>query len=158
MSQVGDGYNLYYSVSSFGTQDSFIGLATSSDLETWADQGSVGVSSDSSSAYNAIDANLFQGDSTCLTFGSYWGGIYQVAVGSDGTTPSGDSYNLAYDPNDTVIEGAYVYENDGYYYLFFSEGVCCGYDETMPADGAEYKIKVCRGDSATGPFVCPHLS
>ncbi|KAK2767498.1 hypothetical protein FQN54_003655 [Arachnomyces sp. PD_36] len=153
VSLVGDVYNLYYSVSSFGTQDSYIGLATSTDLETWTDMGNVGIASDGSSEYNAIDANLFQGgDGTSVTFGSYWGGLYQVAVAADGTTPSGDPLNLAADPNGIVIEGAYLFENEGYYYLFFSQGVCCTYDENMPAPGEEYRIKVCRADSPAGPF------
>jgi arabinan endo-1,5-alpha-L-arabinosidase len=142
-------------VSSFGTQDSFIGLATSTDLETWADAGSVGVASDDTSAYNAIDGNLFQtGDGALLTFGSFWQDIFQVAMSADGTAPSGDSYGVAYDPNgEHAVEGAFLYEYDGAYYLFYSNGICCGYDSSMPAAGEEYKIKVCRSDSPTGPFV-----
>lgn len=152
---MGDVYNLYYSVSTFGSQDSVIGLATSSDLETWTDQGDV-LSSDGSSDYNAIDGNLFQsGDNASLAFGSFYGGLFQVGVGADGTAPSGDPIPLAFEPaGEHAIEAAYVYENDGFYYLFFSHGSCCGYDETMPAEGEEYKIKVCRSDSPAGPYVC----
>lgn len=52
---VGDEYFLYYAVSTFGSQVSAIGLATSGSMEpgTWADRGSVGVSSKKGGAYNA---------------------------------------------------------------------------------------------------------
>lgn len=45
-----------------------------------------------------------------------------------------------------------MYYRSGYYYLFWSEGICCGYDTSKPATGAEYKIRVCRSTSATGGF------
>lgn len=32
-------------------------------------------------------------------------------------------------------------------------GICCGYDATRPAAGAEYKIMMCRSTSGTGGFV-----
>ena len=43
--------------------------------------------------------------------------------------------------------------SSGYYYLFFSAGICCGFDANRPASGEEYKIKVCRSTSASGGFV-----
>lgn len=46
-----------------------------------------------------------------------------------------------------------MYKYGNYYYLFFSAGICCGYDTSRPASGEEYKIKVCRSTSATGNFV-----
>ncbi len=52
---VGDQYLLYYAVSTFGSQVSAIGLATSSTMEpgTWIDKGGVGVASKKGQAYNA---------------------------------------------------------------------------------------------------------
>jgi arabinan endo-1,5-alpha-L-arabinosidase len=51
---VGDEYFLYYAVSTFGSQVSAIGLATSSTMEpgTWTDKGGVGVASKKGQAYN----------------------------------------------------------------------------------------------------------
>lgn len=53
---IGSTYYLYYSVSSFGSQDSAIGLArsTTMDVGTWTDVGSTGIKSSSSKSYNAI--------------------------------------------------------------------------------------------------------
>lgn len=155
--KVGDLYHLYYSVSSFGSQDSAIGLATSSSMDagSWTDQGSTGVRSDSSKNYNAIDANLFNDDGTFyMNFGSFWGNLYQAPFNAAATKASSGSYNIAYEPaGDHAVEAAYLYKNGDYYYLFFSWGKCCGYDTNRPAPGEEYKIKVCRSTSATGNFV-----
>jgi hypothetical protein len=46
-----------------------------------------------------------------------------------------------------------MFKSGNYYYLFYSSGVCCGYDTSRPASGEEYKIKVCRSTSPTGGFV-----
>jgi len=154
--QVGDQYILYYSVSTFGSQVSAIGYATSPTMElgTWTDHGATGVSSVAGSAYNSIDANLIQsGSSYYLNFGSFWGDIYQVAMSSDATKSSGSAKQLVYQPSGThPVEGAFMFLRSGIYYLFWSEGICCGYDSTRPATGAEYKIKVCASSSVTGPF------
>ncbi|KFX89000.1 hypothetical protein O988_08805 [Pseudogymnoascus sp. VKM F-3808] len=156
--KVGDQYFLYYSVSTFGSQNSAIGLATSSTMDpgSWTDKGAIGVSSSSSKPYNAIDPNLIQvGSSYLLSFGSFWGDIYQVAMNSAATKTAGTAaYQIEYNPSGThPCEGSYVFYNDGYYYLTWSQGICCGYDTTKPAAGAEYKIMVCRSSSATGGFV-----
>ncbi|PYH98093.1 endo 1,5-alpha-arabinanase abnA [Aspergillus ellipticus CBS 707.79] len=150
-------YYVYYAVSTYGSQDSAIGLATSEtmDYDTWTDHGSVGVESSSSKIYNAIDANLLiDGDDYYLQFGSYWDDIYQVAMDSPPTTKSGSSYNLAYQPSGThAEEGSYLYKYGDYYYLFYSAGICCGYDTDKPAAGDEYHIEVCRSTSPTSGFV-----
>ncbi|KAL3482179.1 glycosyl hydrolase [Aspergillus californicus] len=155
--QLVDGvYYVYYSVSTFGSQSSAIGVASSSsmDLNTWTDHGSMGVRSDSSKPYNAIDGNLFNdGGNLFMNFGSFWGDLYQAPLSSPRAVAS-SSYNIAYEPDGThAIEGAYLYKYGSYYYLFYSAGICCGYDSSRPATGEEYKIKVCRSSSATGSFV-----
>ncbi|PKX88715.1 arabinan endo-1,5-alpha-L-arabinosidase [Aspergillus novofumigatus IBT 16806] len=150
-------YHVYYSVSTFGSQSSAIGLATSSTMElnSWTDHGSTGIQSSSSKPYNAIDGNLFNdGGSYYMNFGSFWHDIYQAPMNSAATTVGSSSYNIAYNPSGThAVEGAFMYKYGSYYYLFFSAGICCGYDTSRPASGEEYKIKVCRSTSATGNFV-----
>jgi arabinan endo-1,5-alpha-L-arabinosidase len=49
-----------------------------------------------------------------------------------------------------LVEGAWVVEHDGYYYLFFSGDNCCG----SPANNYTpyYAVMVARSQSATGPF------
>ncbi|EAW09988.1 arabinan endo-1,5-alpha-L-arabinosidase [Aspergillus clavatus NRRL 1] len=160
ISLVNGAYHLYYSVSAFGSQDSAIGLATSATMDpnSWTDHGSTGIRSSSSKPYNAIDANLFHdGGNYYMTFGSFWHDIYQAPMNSAATAVSSGPYNIAYNPSGThAVEGAFMYKFGKYYYLFFSSGICCGYDTSRPAAGKEYKIRVCRSTSATGHFVDKH--
>jgi arabinan endo-1,5-alpha-L-arabinosidase len=155
--QLVDGtYYLYYSVSTFGSQDSAIGVASSDtmDIGTWTDHGSTGIQSDASKSYNAIDGNLLNDNGTLfLNFGSFWNDIYQASMESP-TSAASSLSNIAYQPSgEHAVEGAYMYKYGDWYYLFFSEGQCCNYITSMPAAGEEYKIKVCRSSSATGGFV-----
>lgn len=153
-------YYCYYAVSSFGTQESVIGLATSKTMApgTWTDHGSIGLASHNGSDYNCIDPNLFQAEdgNNYMTFGSFWGDIFQTTMGSharhvkSGETP----YEIELNNTGTrPSEGSYVYKHGGYYYLFFSSGICCGYDTTRPAPGEEYKIMVCRSEKIDGGYV-----
>lgn len=151
-------YYLYYAVSTFGTQNSAIGVATSKTMApgTWTDHGSTGVESSTGDAYNAIDPNLFVlNGKNYLNFGSFWSDIFQTTLSSDalsasGSTPKNIELNTtAPQPS----EGSYMYEYNSYYYLFFSSGTCCGYDTSRPAPGDEYKIMVCRSTAVTGPFL-----
>lgn len=168
MQKVGDLYYLYYAVSSFGTQESAIGtqesaigLATSETMEegTWTDKGSI-VTSTTGDQYNAIDANLLvDGSANYLTFGSFWQDIFQVTLNGDATSSTSTPVNVAFDPATThPVEGAYLYKYGDYYYLFYSWGTCCGYDTSRPAEGEEYKIKVCRSSTPTGNFVSASFS
>ncbi|KAK3714428.1 hypothetical protein LTR37_007734 [Vermiconidia calcicola] len=155
---VGDMYHVYYSVSTFGTQESVIGVATSESMDpgTWTDHGSIGLSSTEGDDYNAIDANLFQSeDVDYMSFGSFWGDLFQTTMNGDALTVTGDApYQI--ELNDTGTrpsEAAYIFQHDENYYLFFSSGICCGYSDTMPAPGEEYKIMVCRSETVTGGYV-----
>ncbi|KAH6974965.1 glycosyl hydrolase [Ilyonectria sp. MPI-CAGE-AT-0026] len=156
--QIGDLYYVYYTVSAFGSQNSAIGLARSSsmDVGSWTDIGATGVRSDSSKPYNAIDSNVFKDGSTWrMYFGSWWKGLYTVPMKNTPTAAAsgGGSTQLVYEPVTTAIEAPYLYKNGNYYYLFYSQGKCCGFDADRPAAGKEYKIMVCRSTSATGGFV-----
>ncbi|KAH6637353.1 glycosyl hydrolase [Chaetomium tenue] len=156
VAQVGNQYYLYYSVSTFGVQNSAIGIARSSSLDvgTWTDLGSTGVVSSAGLPYNAIDGNLVNEAGTSnyfLTFGSFWNGIHRVRMTP--TKSNGAAYQVAFDPNDTAMEGPTVFKNGDFYYLFFSKGTCCGYDKNRPAAGKEYRILACRSSSPVGPFV-----
>lgn len=155
-------YTLYYAVSSFGTQDSAIGVATSSSMDpgTWTDHGSTGVESTTGDDYNAIDPNLYvvSDGANYMTFGSFWGDIFQVQLSSDALdTKGGTPYGLEFNSTGTqASEGAYVFKYGSYYYLFFSSGICCGYDSDRPAQGEEYKIMVCRSKNLASGYVRSH--
>src|SRR6185369_15203055 len=75
-------YHLYYSVSTFGSNHSRIGLVTNqtldpaSDKYRWVDQGNV-IGSERADDWNAIDPDvvLDEHNQPWLAFGSFWGGI-----------------------------------------------------------------------------------
>lgn len=85
-------YYLYYSVSTFGSQRSVIGVATNQTLNPdspdyqWIDQGMVLESDPRYTDYNAIDSAMFvDADGRAYLFwGSYWTGIKAVEI--DATT------------------------------------------------------------------------
>ncbi|KAH9868099.1 hypothetical protein IAQ61_007406 [Plenodomus lingam] len=161
VTKVGDTYYLYYSVSTFSSQNSAIGVATSKDMDTWTDLGATGISSvpvdGKNPPYNAIDGALYwDGSKFVMSFGSFWGGLFTidmenppVKIASGATAKS-----IAFKPlGGHAQEAAFIAKNGNYHYLFFSVGKCCGYDKGRPEPGDEYKIQVCRSTSATGSFV-----
>ncbi|KAI7221191.1 endo-1,5-alpha-L-arabinosidase [Hortaea werneckii] len=163
--KVGDTYYDYYSVSQFGSQISAIGLATSKTLMpgSWTDHGEV-FSSDPNATYplnvtNAIDANLFIDPKTktpYINYGSFWSNIYQFELADDLKDVKQDTaLQLSLDPvAPQPEEGAYMNYHDGWYYLWYSHGTCCGYNASaLPAPGEEYSIRVGRSRSPRGPFV-----
>jgi arabinan endo-1,5-alpha-L-arabinosidase len=153
VSEVDGTYYLYYAVSQFGSQNSAIGVATSSSLAgPWQDHGSTGIESSSGDNFNAIDANLLaSGSSMLATFGSFWADIFQTPMQEPPLKVSGsfNPKNVILDPTPPqAVEGAFLYQQGNFYYMFFSAGKCCGYDADRPAPGEEYKIKVCRSSAS----------
>jgi len=150
-------YHLYYSVSTFGSNRSSIGLATNetldpaSDKYRWVDQGKV-ISSNVTDDWNAIDPDvvLDEQDQPWLSFGSFWGGIKLRKLDpSTGKLSSQDQtlYSLARRPAPGAIEAPNIIRRNGYYYLFVSFDFCCrGKDST-------YNIRVGRARQLTGPYV-----
>jgi autotransporter-associated beta strand protein len=151
-------YHLYYAVSTFGSQVSAIGMATSPTLNpssssyAWTDHGPV-IESKNGYAYNTIDPSVVtRPDGTMwMSFGSYWNGIYQMQLNT--TTgmllnPNATPIHLAQrSGSDTSIEASYQYYRNGYYYLFDNWGSCCqGVNST-------YNVRVGRSTSVNGPFV-----
>ncbi|PWN25591.1 Arabinanase/levansucrase/invertase [Jaminaea rosea] len=160
-------YQVFYCVSAFGTRSSAIALAVSSTGEpgSFQDKGALFFSSDRTD-YNALDPALTP-DGGHLSYGSYFGGVYiaKMTQGSGGdasVSPDnlpGTLVAAGY-ANGNPVEGSYVYESkqqdaEGYYYLFVSQGQCCGFDLAhLPADDTtEYKVLVGRSKSVTGPYL-----
>jgi arabinan endo-1,5-alpha-L-arabinosidase len=161
VSRVGDRYLLYYSVSSFGSNHSAIGLATNTTLDPaapgyqWVDQGLV-VQSRSRDRFNAIDPNLVadRNGKYWLSWGSFWDGIRMAAIDpATGKRPAGDDklHALAWRPVSrgvpSAIEAPYIISRGEYYYLFVSFDFCCR--------GAKSTYYVVSGRSReiTGPYV-----
>lgn len=151
-------YHLYYSVSTFGSNRSVIGLATNLTLNAedaayeWIDQGLV-LESIASNNYNCIDPNLVidSDDAAWLAFGSFWTGIkmrrLDYATGKPSTEDT-QLYSLAQRfENDGAIEAPFIIRNGDYYYLFVSFDSCCrGRDST-------YHVMVGRSEAITGPYL-----
>jgi arabinan endo-1,5-alpha-L-arabinosidase len=152
-------FRLYYSVSTFGSNRSVVGLITNATLDPnspdyrWIDEGKV-LGSTPQDDFNAIDPNaVMDADGAMwLAFGSFWTGIkmrkLDAATGKlavdDATT-----YSLASrpPPGSTAIEAPFIVREGEYYYLFVSFDLCCrGVEST-------YNIRVGRSRSITGPYV-----
>jgi arabinan endo-1,5-alpha-L-arabinosidase len=150
-------YHLYYSVSTFGSNRSSIGLATNQTLDPgsekyrWVDQGKV-IGSNPTDDWNAIDPNVAfdEKDQAWLAFGSFWGGIKLRKLDPvTGKLSSQDPnlYSLARRPSPGAIEAPLIIWKNGYYYLFVSFDFCCrGKDST-------YNIRVGRARLITGPYL-----
>lgn len=144
-------YWLYYAASSFGSQNSALGLAISSSGApgTYADSGAAIYSSAQCSGANAIDpASVVDSSGNAwLVFGSFFSGIQIIPVNNTTGVPTGAACTqLAYHPSATGIEGAYIYPRGGSYYLFASIDTCCN------GNSSTYRIIVGRASSITGPY------
>lgn len=152
-------YHLYYSVSTFGSQRSVIGLAVNRTLDAsspdyrWDDRGLVIESSAATSDHNAIDPALLVDETGrwLLFWGSHWSGLKVVELdpATGKPRPGAPVLPVAARPDTTshAIEAPFPLFHAGYYYLFVSWDGCC--------DGAKstYKVMVGRSRSATGPYV-----
>jgi arabinan endo-1,5-alpha-L-arabinosidase len=160
ISFAGGRYLLYYSVSTFGSNRSRIGVAVNATLDPkdpgygWVDLGMVVSSMPGRDNFNAIDPNLFVDTDGrwYLSFGSLWGGIQQVELNPQTGKPARDPPRFApmatrprvqYDP----IEAPFLIHRQGHYYLFVSFDLCCrGVRST-------YRIALGRADNVAGPYV-----
>lgn len=145
-------YWMYYSVSSFGTNTSLIGLLSTHSISSgqWRDDGLV-IRSTSSNNYNAIDGDLVidANGEPWLSFGSFWSGIKLTKLDKATMKPTGSIYSIASRPNspNNAIEAPNITYQNGYYYLFVSFDSCCqGVNST-------YKIAYGRSKSITGPYL-----
>ncbi len=144
-------YNLYYSVSTFGSNVSCIGLMQcTSILEgDWVDMGMV-IRSTSSSKYNCIDPSfVLAGSTPYLVFGSWFDGIWISRLSSGTMKPNKSAVQIAdRDLSSNAIEGPCIWNRgNGYYYLFCSFDVCCA------GTSSTYNIRYGRSKSITGPYL-----
>lgn len=160
-------YYLYYSASAFGKNTSCIGLAVNKTLDPlspdfkWVDLGKVVQSVPVRDQWNAIDPNLIVDEASrpWLVFGSFWSGLKMVSLGDDFKTVNDRStwYAVAARPRTGVasdtsagngaIEAPFIYNKDGYYYLFVSWDFCC------KGPQSNYKVVVGRSKQIHGPYL-----
>lgn len=166
-------YYLYYSVSSFGKNNSCIGLATNETLDPtnekfqWIDEGVVVESEPGMDDWNAIDPNLIfdQNGEAYLAYGSFWSGLKLSLLTEDLTRladPEAEPIAIAsrvelahrnvegevsLEAGNGAIEGPFIYPKNGYYYLFASVDYCCrGVNST-------YKMIYGRSRDLAGPYL-----
>lgn len=145
---------MYYSASTFGRNDSVIGLMTNDDLKAadptagWEDQGLV-VRSRDGDDFNAIDPfRIDTGDAAWLAYGSYWQGIRLVEIDpASGMPLDGAEARFIASRNTDAIEAPAILEHDGKFFLFVSFDACCR------GIGSTYRIMVGRADAITGPYL-----
>ncbi|GAB3237372.1 hypothetical protein GCM10027346_28890 [Hymenobacter seoulensis] len=140
-------YYMYYSCS-MGQRPCAIGLATSTDLVNWTDQGMV-VYSDNSTVYGSIDPAVFTDANGRLwmVFGSHLTGIWSIELDpTTGKRLNNVAKNLA-GSAESEHEAAYMEQHGGYYYLFYNRGTCCA------GTNSTYYIQMGRSTSPDGPFV-----
>ena len=155
-------YHLYYSVSSFGSRNSAIGLATTRTLDPaspdhkWVDEGMVLRSYQDQDDWNAIDPNLVMEDekNVWLTWGSFWGGIKMRRLDPATGKPSSTDtvmHALSSRPREQPIGGSVeaptIVRRGDYWYLFVSFDRCCRGAEST------YNVVVGRSRDITGPYV-----
>ena len=155
-------YHLYYAVSTFGSRNSAIGLATNATLDPadphfkWADEGMVLRSHQEQDDWNAIDPNLAIEDAehVWLTWGSFWGGIKLRRIDPRTGKPSeADTkmYSLSAreraQPVGGSVEAPFIVNRDGFWYLFVSFDRCCRGAQST------YNVVVGRSKNITGPYM-----
>ncbi len=148
-------YWLYSAYSHWGTNNSGIGLATSTNLEptSWVEQGLV-VASANGGGVNAIDPCIFEdaGGKPWLSYGSYVTGIKLIPLDPEtGLRAAGNTtaYSIANRPGvpGDQVEASYITYRDGFYYLFVNWDACCAGSKST------YNIRMGRSKSVTGPYL-----
>lgn len=172
-------YYLYYSCSSFGKNDSAIGVATNPSLDPdspdylWTDHGCVVRSVGGENDYNAIDPNLFVDDdgTPWLSFGSFWSGVKMVRLDSAFTRTEGEVFAICHRPEETVEDisksddaikpdprgKAYDPGNGAVEAPYIikrdnSYYLFVSYDLCCRGPKSTYKVVVGRSDRVTGPY------
>ncbi|MCA9734264.1 family 43 glycosylhydrolase [candidate division KSB1 bacterium] len=160
-------YHIYYSVSTFGKNNSAIGLATNTTLDTssadykWIDHGMVLRSTTGVTGWNAIDPNIIiEEDGKCwISWGSFWGGLKMKRIDPlTGMLSLQDTtlYSIAARPrlgeHQTppvvgAIEAPFVFKHGDFYYLFASFDFCCR------GKNSTYNVRVGRSKNVNGPYI-----
>lgn len=148
-------FHLYYCVSAFGKNSSYIGLAEApSPLGPWKHVAPA-VKTNSDTPTNAIDPSVITtSDGRCfMHYGSYFGGLNCLELNPATGLPTveGDlgskTASRANYRHDNIEAPEIIFNPDnGFYYLFLS------YDPLMTT----YNVRVGRSRSAKGPFTDMH--
>lgn len=148
-------YHLYYSVSTFGSSKSAIGLVTNPTLDPnstsykWTDRGMVVSSDGSTTAYNAIDPALIRDSDgrVYMSYGSFFGGLVVLEIDpATGKVRSGSPTVKLAGGGNSDWEAPYIIKEGNYYYLFANRGKCC------LGSSSTYYLEMGRSTSIWGPY------
>jgi beta-xylosidase len=142
-------FYVYYTVKRKSDGKSCIGVATTKDLSKGFTDHGIVVEHGSES----IDAYVWNENGQLYISWKAYGldkrpiEILASKLSSDGLKLQGQPFTLLKEsPDEKGIEGQCLVKKNGYYYLFYSAGACCG-------AGCTYNVRVARAKSINEPFV-----
>lgn len=151
--------------------DSSVFVRSSDTMEhgTWTFHGRIDITWQSK--YNILDPSLLTVDNTTagtrrnfLAFGSYQTGLYQVPLTDPPLSLAKDAMDqlthleenatrISHGINDRT-EASFTYVRGGWYYLFFSSGICCHLENSWAlAIQDPYRVMVCRSSEPRTGYV-----
>jgi beta-xylosidase len=140
-------YYIYYTARKKSDNLSCIGVATSK----YPDRGFVDRGIVVDFGKEAIDAFIYkEAGNLFISFKAY--GLDKRPIellasklSTDGLKMEGEVFSLLKDDEKVGMEGQSFLKHDGYYYLFYSAGACCG-------TKCDYNVRVARSKTFKGPY------
>lgn len=140
-------YYLYYTARRKSDNISCIGVATSKyPHKGFKDHGVI-----VSFGKEAIDAFVYNDNGQLyMTFKAYGLDKRPIEIlgsklSADGLRLEGETFSLLKDDQRMGMEGQSILHKNGFYYLFYSSGACCG-------GGCNYNVRVARSKDFKGPY------
>lgn len=140
-------YFIYYTARRKKNNVSCIGVATSK----YPDRGFIDQGIIIEYGKEAIDAFVYlDGNTRYITFKAYGLDnrpieILACKLAKNGLKVEREPFSLLKDDQKIGLEGQSILKKDGYYYLFYSAGNCCGAQ-------CDYNVRVARSKSFAGPY------
>jgi beta-xylosidase len=145
--KIKDTYYIYYTARRKTDNTSYIGVATSK----YPDKGFIDHGLLITFGKEAIDAFVFNDNGQLyITFKAYGLDkrpieILASKLSADGLKLEGEPFSLLKDEQRMGMEGESVLKRNGYYYIFYSAGGCCGVN-------CSYNVRVARSKNFAGPY------
>lgn len=145
---------MYYSASTFGSQESLIALMINPAFDPrnptagWEDRGMV-IRSNKGDDFNAIDPfRIDDFSGSYVVFGSWWDGIRLIQIDPTSGLRLGEDPPVALASRQGKgIEAPAILKRGEWYYLFTSFDRCCR------GTGSTYRIMVGRATEIIGPYL-----
>ncbi|WP_335966508.1 family 43 glycosylhydrolase [Galbibacter sp. PAP.153] len=140
-------FYLYYVARRKSDGVSYIGVATTKNIENGFKDHGVLIEYGS----EAIDPFVMEDNGNLYISWKAYGlderpiELLAAKLSNDGLKLVGDPFTILKDGNLRGIEGQYMVKKDGFYYLFYSEGACCG-------SKCDYDVRIARSKTLQGPY------